>query len=187
MDRKEIRIAGFGGQGIVLSGSIVGKAASIYDKGFASLTQSYGPESRGGSCRAEVVVSDVPIDYPYVVSPQVQIILSQEAYAEYGRNASPDTLVIIDSDLVTIEPSQNPRPLSIPASRMAQDLGRVVVANIIMLGFLAAISDIVSYEALKDSILDSIPAGTESFNMKAFELGYNYGIEHGGKFLHQSI
>lgn len=179
MDRKEIRIAGFGGQGIVLSGSILGKAASIYDKGFASLTQSYGPESRGGSCRAEVVISDVPIDYPYVVSPQVQIILSQEAYAEYGRNAPLGTLVIVDSDLVNIDPSQNPKPLSVPASRMAQDLGRVVVANIVMLGFLAAISDVVSYEALKDSVLNSIPAGTESFNMKAFELGYNYGIEHG--------
>jgi len=181
MGRKEIRIAGFGGQGIVLSGSIVGKAASIYDKGFATLTQSYGPESRGGSCRAEVIISDIPVDYPYVVSPQVQIILSQEAYTEYGQNAPPGTLVIVDSDLVTIDPSQNPKPLSIPASRMAQDLGRVVVANIIMLGSLAAISDIVSYEALKNSILDSIPPGTESFNVKAFELGYDYGVEHGSK------
>ena len=181
MGRKEIRIAGFGGQGIVLSGSIVGKAASIYDKGFATLTQSYGPESRGGSCRAEVIISDIPVDYPYVVSPQVQIILSQEAYTEYGQNAPPGTLVIVDSDLVTIDPSQNPKPLSIPASRMAQDLGRVVVANIIMLGSLAAISDIVPYEALKNSILDSIPPGTESFNVKAFELGYDYGVEHGSK------
>ena len=181
MSRKEIRIAGFGGQGIVLSGSIVGKAASIYEKGFATLTQSYGPESRGGSCRAELIISDVPVDYPYVVSPQVQIILSQEAYTEYGQDAPPGTLVIVDSDLVKIDPSQNPKPLSIPASRMAQDLGRAVVANIIMLGFLAAISDIVSYEALKNSILDSIPQGTESFNMKAFELGYDYGVEHGSK------
>ena len=181
MGRKEIRIAGFGGQGIVLSGSILGKAASIYDKKFAALTQSYGPESRGGSCRAEVVINDVPIDYPYIVSAQVQIILSQEAYTEYGKTAPPDTLVIVDSDLVNIDPSQNLKPLSIPASRMAQDLGRVVVANIIMLGFLAAISDIVSYEALKNSILDSIPQGTESFNMKAFQLGYDCGVEHGGK------
>jgi len=181
MSRKEIRIAGFGGQGIVLSGSIVGKAASIYDKGFATLTQSYGPESRGGSCRAEVIVSDVPIGYPYVESPQVQIILSQEAYAEYGRNVPPETLVIVDSDLVHIDPSQNPKPLSIPASRMAQEMGRVVVANIIMLGFLATISDMVSYEALKKAIVDSIPAGTESFNMKAFELGYNYDVERGKK------
>ena len=181
MDRKEIRIAGFGGQGIVLSGSIVGKAASIYDKRFASLTQSYGPESRGGSCRAEVVIDDVPIEYPYVVNPQAQIILSQEAYNEYGQNAAPDTLVIIDSDLVKVDPDQNPKPLHIPASRMAQELGRAVVANIIVLGFLAAISNIVSHEALKDSILDSIPRGTEDFNMKAFELGYNYGVEHGSK------
>jgi len=181
MGRKEIRIAGFGGQGIVLSGTIVGKAASIYDKGFASLTQSYGPESRGGSCRAEVIISDTPTDYPYVVSPQVQIILSQEAYTAYGQNAAPGTLVIVDSDLVNVDSSQEPKPLSIPASRMAQELGRVVVANIIMLGFLAATSGIVSYEALRKSVLDSIPRGTESFNMKAFELGYNHGVEHGSK------
>ncbi len=181
MSRKEIRIAGFGGQGIVLSGHIVGKAAAIYDKGFATLTQSYGPESRGGSCRAEVIVSEVSVDYPYVVNPQVQIILSQEAYTEYGQNAPPGTLVIVDSDLVNIEPSKNPKPLSIPASRMARDLGRAVVANIIVLGFLAAVSDIASYEALKNSILDSIPKGTESFNMKAFELGYDYGVKHGNK------
>jgi len=181
MARKEIRIAGFGGQGVVLSGSIVGKAASIYDKGFASLTQSYGPESRGGSCRAEIIISDVPIDYPYVVNPQVQILLSQEAYTEYGQNAPPDTLVIIDSGLVTIDLSQNSKPLSIPATRMAQELGRAVVANIITLGFLAATSDIASCESLKKSILDSVPQGTESFNMKAFELGYDYGVEHGSK------
>jgi len=182
MGRKEIRIAGFGGQGVVLSGLIVGKAASIFSKGFAALTQSYGPESRGGSCRAEVVISDAPIDYPYVVSPQVQIILSQEAYAKYGQNSPPGTLVIVDSDLVKIDPTHNPQPLSIPASHMArEEIGRPVVANIIMLGFLTAASDIVSAEALKSSILNSIPAGTESVNMKAFELGYNYGIEHGGK------
>ena len=181
MGRKEIRIAGFGGQGIVLLGNIVGKAASIYDKGFAVLTQSYGPESRGGSCRAEIVISDAPIDYPYLVSPQVQIILSQEAYAEYGQNAPPGMLVIVDSSLVNIALSRNPKPLSIPASRMAQDMGHAVVANIIMLGFLVATSDVVPCEALRKSILYSTPAGTESFNIKAFELGYNYGIEHGRK------
>ena len=179
MDRKEIRIAGFGGQGVVLSGNILGKAASIYSEGFAALTQSYGPESRGGSCRAEVVLSDTPIDYPYVVSPQVQIILSQEAYSGYGRNPPPGTLVIVDYDLVTIDPAQQPPPLTIPASRMArEEIGRAVVANIIMLGFLAAVSDIVSAEALKNAVLNSIPAGTEEVNTRAFELGYNYGIEH---------
>jgi Pyruvate:ferredoxin oxidoreductase and related 2-oxoacid:ferredoxin oxidoreductases, gamma subunit len=89
------------------------------------------------------------------------------------------TLIIVDSDLVHLDSSQNPKPLSIPANRMARELGHAVVANIIMLGFLAAKSDIVSYKALKESVLDSIPAGTENFNTKAFELGYNYGVEHG--------
>jgi 2-oxoglutarate ferredoxin oxidoreductase subunit gamma len=177
MYRKEIRIAGFGGQGVVLAGSIIGKAAAIHDNGFATLTQSYGPESRGGSCKAEVVISDTPVEYPYVVSPQVQVILSQEAYVEYGRKAQSDIMMIIDSDLITMDPSLNSRALSIPASRMAQEMGRPVVANIIMLGFLAATSNIVSSEALRKAVLDSIPPGTESFNMKAFELGYNYGIE----------
>ncbi|MFC1916522.1 2-oxoacid:acceptor oxidoreductase family protein [Chloroflexota bacterium] len=182
MSRKEIRVAGFGGQGVVMLGNIVGKAASIFEKGNAALTQSYGPESRGGSCVAEVVISDEPIDYPYVTSPKVQIILSQEAYTKYGQNPPPGTLVIVDSDLVKVAPNQKPQPLSIPVSRIArEELGRPVVANIIMLGFLAATSDMVSSEALKNSVLDSIPAGTESINTRAFELGYNYGIEHSRK------
>ncbi len=182
MLRKEIRIAGFGGQGIVLSGSIVGKAAAIYDKnlGYATFTQSYGPESRGGSCRAEVIVSDEPVDYPYLRDPQVQVILSQAAYNEFGKNAAPGTLLIIDSDLVQPEQGMKHEPLSIPASRLARELGRPVVANIIMLGFLAAKSDLVTAQSLKDSILNSIPAGTENLNMKAFELGYNYGSEKTG-------
>ena len=181
INRRELRIAGFGGQGVVLSGSIVGKAASIYDKGFATLTQSYGPEARGGSCTAEVVISGEPIDYPYVTSPQVVIILAQEAYANYGRDLPAGTLVIIDPDLVTPDPSQKPAPLSIPATRMAREMGRVVVANIIMLGFLAAVSDLISTEALRNSVQASVPQGTEEFNLKAFDLGYTYGLEHGGR------
>ncbi len=182
MERKEVRISGFGGQGVVLSGNIIGKAASIFTRGFAALTQSYGPESRGGSCTAEVAISNEPVDYPYVRSPQVQILLSQEAYVKYGQNAPPETLVIVDAELVDVDPNQKPPPLSIPASRMAlEEIGRPVVANIITLGFLAAVSDIVSVEALRNAVLDSIPAGTEDINTKAFELGYNYGIEHSGK------
>jgi len=179
MARREIRIAGFGGQGVVLCGAIIGKAASIYDKGFATFTQSYGPEARGGSCTAEVVISREPIDYPYVTSPEVVVILAQEAYSKYGLNAPEGTLVIIDPDLVTPDPSQHPAPLSVPATRTAREMGRVVVANIVMLGFLAAVSDLVSYEALRDSVLASVPEGTGDFNLKAFDLGHSYGLEHG--------
>lgn len=178
---KEIRIAGFGGQGVVLSGLILGQAASIYDNGFSALTQSYGPEARGGSCTAEVVISDEPIGYPYVQSPNILIILSQEAYNKYSQDLPAGALMIIDPDLVKPEPSQNPAPLSIPATRMARDMGRTVVANIIILGFLAAVSDLVSPEALKNSVLASVPKGTEEFNTKAFELGHNYGLEHDRK------
>jgi len=181
MARKEIRIAGFGGQGIVLSGSIIGKGASIYDNGYAAMTQSYGPESRGGSCRTEVVVSDAPIEYPYLVNPNIQIVLSQEAYNEFGKNAPKDSILIVDADLVKVDPAQKTRILSIHADQMAQDLGRPVVANIIMMGFLAASSDIVSAEALKKAVLDSVPPGTEELNKKAFELGYTYGVEQSSK------
>jgi 2-oxoglutarate ferredoxin oxidoreductase subunit gamma len=176
---REIRISGFGGQGVVLSGQIVGQAASIYDDGFSTLTQSYGPEARGGSCTAEVVISDEPIGYPYVQNPNVLIILSQEAYNKYKKGLSPEALMIIDPDMVKSDPSQKPAPLAIPATRMARELGRAVVANIITLGFLAAVSDIVSLEALKNSVLTSVPKGTEEFNTRAFETGYNFGLEYG--------
>jgi len=164
-----------------LSGLILGQAASIYDDGFSALTQSYGPEARGGSCTAEVVISDEPIGYPYVQSPNVLIILSQEAYNKYSQDLPAGALMIIDPDLVKPEPSQNPAPLSIPATRMARDMGRTVVANIIILGFLAAVSDLIPPEALKNSVMASVPKGTEEFNTKAFELGYNYRLEHDRK------
>jgi len=177
-NRFEIRIAGFGGQGVILSGQIVGKAASVYDKGFATMTQSYGPEARGGSCTAEVVISQEPIDYPYVTFPQVIVILAQEAYTKFGRNPPADVLVIIDPDLVNPDPFQNPMPLSVPATRMAQEMGRTVVANIIVLGFLSAVSSLVSVEALRKAVLASVPEGTGEFNLKAFDLGRTYGLEH---------
>jgi 2-oxoglutarate ferredoxin oxidoreductase subunit gamma len=162
--RKEIRISGFGGQGVVLSGEIIGKAASIYDKGFATLTQSYGPEARGGSCTAEVVISDQPVGYPYVANPEVIIILAQEAYHRYASN----------------RPSHKHRLLSIPVTHMAREMGRPVVANIIMLGFLAAVGDVVPREALRESVLSSVPEGTQELNLRAFDAGYAYGTKHDG-------
>ena len=166
---------------MVLSGSIMGKAASIFDEGYATLTQSYGPEARGGSCTAEVVMSYEPVDYPYVTSPQVIIILAQEAYTKYGLNPPAGTLIIIDPDLVAIADNTYPAPLCIPATRMAREMGRVVVANIIVLGFLAAVTDLISADALRKSVEASVPQGTEAFNLQAFDLGYAYGAEHGGR------
>ena len=177
MGRRELRIAGFGGQGVVLAGQIVGQAVAVYDKQFAAFTQNYGPEARGGSCTAEVVAAEDPIGYPYLTKPGVVVILSQDAYNKYGKNLPAETQLIIDPDLVKPDPAQNHACLTVPANRLAREMGRVVVANIILLGFLAAVSDFVSSEALRKSVLASVPKGTGEFNMKAFENGYKYGQE----------
>lgn len=178
MSQTEVRLSGAGGQGIVLAGQILGQAVSLYEKGkFATFTQSYGPEARGGSCSAEIVVSDESVGYPYVISPQVLVVMSQEAYDKYTSNLSPDTLVIIDPDLVKHNASKKVKIFSIQATKLAREMGRVVVANIIMLGFLAAVSGVVSPQALKKSILATVPEGTGEFNIKAFTLGYEYGLK----------
>jgi 2-oxoglutarate ferredoxin oxidoreductase subunit gamma len=178
LGRRELRIAGFGGQGVVLSGQIIGQAVVVYDQKYATFTQNYGPESRGGSCTAEVVTSEEPVGYPYVVAPNIVILLSQDAYNKYGKTIPEDALIIIDPDLVKPSSEDKHPILTIPANQMARDMGRVVVANVILLGFLAAVSDVVSAEALRQSILATVPRGTGEFNLKAFEAGNKYGLEH---------
>jgi 2-oxoglutarate ferredoxin oxidoreductase subunit gamma len=173
-----MRIAGFGGQGVVLAGNIVGQAVAVYDKQFAAFTQNYGPEARGGSCTAEVVAAEEPIGYPYLTQPGVVVILSQDAYTKYGKGLPESTQLIIDPDLVKADPQDTHPYLTVPANKMARDLGRVVVANIVLLGFLAAVNGFVTVEALRKSVLASVPKGTGDFNLKAFELGYQYGLTH---------
>ena len=177
MGRSEIRIAGFGGQGVVLAGNIIGQAVAVYDKKYAAFTQNYGPESRGGSCTAEVVASDEPIGYPYLTHPNLVVILSQDAYYKYGKNLPEDTQLVVDSDLVKTDEQDKHAQLSIQANRLAREMGRVVVANIVLIGFLAAVSDFASVEAVRKSVMSSVPKGTGEFNMKAFDLGYNRGLE----------
>jgi len=177
MSREEIVIGGFGGQGIILAGYIVGQAAAIFDGKNATLTQDYGPEARGGACRAQVVISDSPISYPYTESPSVMVVMSQEAYTKYTLGLRKDTLLLIDEVLVKPKKSTDNRIFSIPATRIAQELGRTAVANIVMLGFLTAVAKITSIDAMKKSVLHSVPKGTEELNTKAFERGYSYGLE----------
>jgi 2-oxoglutarate ferredoxin oxidoreductase subunit gamma len=175
MSRTEVRLTGFGGQGIILSGYIVGKAAAIHDKKQATFTQSYGPESRGGACSAQVIVSDEPISYPHLVDPAILVVMSQEAYNKYAPTLKDGGLLIIDEDLVkTDEQAGNVKMLSVPATRLAEELGRKIVANIVMLGFFTAATDVVSVEAMREAVLSSVPKGTEDLNIKAFSKGYEY-------------
>lgn len=176
MNRTEIRLSGFGGQGIIKMGYIIGEAAAIHDGKNATFTQSYGPESRGGACAAQVVISDEPISYPHVIDPKILVVMSQGAYTKYVPDFRKDGLLIIDEDLVqTDEAADGLRILSIPATRLAEELGRKMVANVVMLGFLAAVTDLVSVEAMKKSVLSAVPKGTEELNVRAFERGYEYG------------
>ncbi|MFH1486182.1 MAG: 2-oxoacid:acceptor oxidoreductase family protein [Chloroflexota bacterium] len=176
MSRQEVVLGGFGGQGIILAGYVLGKASAIFDKRNATFTQDYGPESRGGACRAQVVISDGPISYPYVEKPSVLVVMSQEAYTRYAQGVNKDVLLLIDEDLVKPKRAKNSRRFGIPATRIAQEVGRTAVANVVMLGFFTAIAKLVSVEAMKKSVLDSVPKGTEELNMKAFERGYAYGL-----------
>ena len=182
MNRLEIRLSGFGGQGIIRSGEIVGRAAALYDGRHATFTQSYGPESRGGACAAQVIIADDPVElsYPHLVDPSILIIMSQGAYNKYVPGFRQDGLLIVDEDLVELdEAAESLRVIGIPATHMAEDLGRRIVANVVMLGFLAVIADVVSPEAMRKAVLDSVPKGTEELNSRAFEAGAKYGREWG--------
>lgn len=139
------------------------------------MVQSYGPESRGGACKAEVVISDEQIDYPRASDPEVMVIMAQEAYLTYAAKRSPHCLLIIDEDLV--EPSEERegmKLLKVAATRLAEQLGRKIIANIVMLGFLTGVTGIVSPETMREAIRTSVPRGTEELNLKAFETGYEY-------------
>ncbi|MCP4537195.1 MAG: pyruvate ferredoxin oxidoreductase [Chloroflexi bacterium] len=178
MNRLEIRLSGFGGQGIIRSGEIIGKAAVLYDGRFATFTQSYGPESRGGACAAQVAIADDPVElsYPHVVDPSVLIVMSQGGYNKYAADFRRDGLLIIDEDLVELDEAvEGMEMLKIPATRLAEEIGRRIVANVVMLGFVSAVTDIASPEAVKKAVLDSVPKGTEELNTRAFDTGFEYG------------
>jgi 2-oxoglutarate ferredoxin oxidoreductase subunit gamma len=176
-DKHEIRLCGFGGQGIILAGYIIGQAATVHEGINAVLTQDYGPEARGGACRADVIISDELVHYPYVEHPSVLVAMSQAGYDKYHGGIDQDTLVIVDEDLVTPDKTVGGRLLTVPAWRMAEELGRVAVANVVMLGFFAGATGLVSADAMKKSILASVPRGTEELNTNAFERGLAYAQE----------
>lgn len=174
--RTEVRFAGFGGQGIIRSGLILSMAACIYSDKNAVQTQSYGPESRGGSCKSEVVIADEEIDFPKVDDPDIIMIMSQEAYHKYVNTAKKDATVLVDPDMVTERSDPSDLKIyDIPAAKLAGEIGKAIVANVVMLGALTAITNIVTSEAMKKAVLRNVPKGTEKLNLSAFEKGYDYG------------
>lgn len=174
--RHEIRFSGFGGQGIILAAVILGRAAVMYDDKYAVQTQVYGPEARGGASMSAVIIDDEPVLFPKVGTPDIYVIMSQEGFEKYGITASGEAQMLVDSTLVHSRPSC--RYIEIPATREAREsLGRDIVANIIMLGALVASTGIVSRTAIEKAILDSVPKGTESLNVKAMTRGFELAEE----------
>jgi 2-oxoglutarate ferredoxin oxidoreductase subunit gamma len=180
MQLTEIRIAGFGGQGVILSAVVLGKAASIFQGAFATMTQNFGPEARGGACSAQLVLSDSPILYPYVTQPDILVVTSQEAYARFAPELKDGGILIVEEDLVRVDPSvsgnKEIQVYSIPATRIAEVLGKRMVQNSVMVGFFAAVTHLLDAEAVGKAVADSVPESFRELNLKAFEKGLEYGI-----------
>ena len=150
---SKIRIAGSGGQGILMAGVILGKAASVYDGKWATQTQSYGPEARGGASKTDVIISSAEINYPFITGCDVLVCLSQLAYTKYGKDLAESGMRIIDPDMVV---EHNGDGIPIPASSAAEALGSPLVANMVMLGALAELYGPVSVEALEQAIESTV-------------------------------
>lgn len=174
--KKEVRICGFGGQGVVLAGHALGKAAAAFDNLVAIQTQSYGPEARGGAARSEVVISDKSIGYPRIVQADILVAMSLEAFQKFKDDVREDGVVIYDPDLV-VDAEVDRKSYKVPASQIAQDMGNKIIANIVMLGALTTITNVVSKEAMVSSVLESVPARFKDLNRSALEKGFQVGEE----------
>ena len=172
--KKEIRICGFGGQGVILAGFIIGKAACVFSDYNAVQSQSYGPEARGGAARSEVIVSDEKIGYPRPTGVDLFVAMAQEAFDTYRKDIRDDTVVIIEPDLVP-KHDIGRRVYKIRAQNIAEELGNRIVTNIAMVGAITGIYDLLSADAVKKAVIDSVPKRFTELNVKAFERGLEAG------------
>jgi 2-oxoglutarate ferredoxin oxidoreductase subunit gamma len=177
MSRREIRITGYGGQGVIMTGFIFGKAAAIYDDKHSTMTQSFGPEARGSACASALIVDDEFVAYPYLRATDVLIALSREGYEKYAGELIEGGTLIYDEDLV--EPkdkdlAKGVKKYAVPAIRIAEDLGKRIVQNIVVVGFATAATGVVNKEAAKKAVESSVPPATIELNLQAFEKGYEY-------------
>ena len=183
----EIRISGFGGQGVILSAIVIGKAGCIFtESGYSTMTQAFGPEARGGACSAQVILSNQPILYPYVTRPDILVTMSQEAYALFAPQLKEDGILIIEQELVRIDKlPAGVRVYSLPATRLAEELGKKMVMNIVMVGFFAAVTNVLEPEAVRQAVADSVPEAFRELNLRAFDKGFEYGTNHLSADIHE--
>jgi 2-oxoglutarate ferredoxin oxidoreductase subunit gamma len=172
MSRTEILVGGVGGQGVVLSGILLGTAATLFEGKKAVQTQSYSSELRGGSTMTEVILSEEPVTDPQVRRPDILIALAEDALSKYVNRIKPKGLLVIDSDLVKGAKPGDYDILAIPATSIAdKEMGNIVVANLIILGALLKKAGLLSVEAMEKAIEVSVPKKAIALNLNAFRRG----------------
>jgi 2-oxoglutarate ferredoxin oxidoreductase subunit gamma len=179
LERTEVQLGGFGGQGIISAGRIIGLAAAIYDGLEACFTQSYGPEARGGAAGSQVILASAPIHHPHLIRPSSMIILSQGAYTKYADMLAPGGVLVIDDGLVAL-PTDHRTDIAtygIPATQIAEQAGNNRAANTVILGCWAALTGIVSREAMRQAVAESVPSKAVDLNLEVFDIGYEQGLE----------
>jgi len=169
-DRYEIRFSGSGGQGIIMAAIVLAEAAGVYDKKYVCQTQSYGPEARGGTSKAEVVISSKAIDYPKAIKPDLLLAMNQASTDAYFWDLKPDGLLVVDATLVKQIPTS--RVVAIPFTQIARKkFGKDLVANIVALGSIGHLCQLVSLKTLEAALMKRVPKGTEEINLKALRAG----------------
>jgi len=181
MSRTEIRITGFGGQGVVLSGHIIGHAYAISAGHHATMLQSFGPEARGSACSCTLALSEDEVLYPYIGRPDIFIVMSAEGYSKFRDELKDDGILVYEKDLVHAEPKKGQPSYCISSTRIAETLGRRIIQNIVMLGFFGAVTKLVTREELREAVAASVPSGTEELNLQAFDAGWDYYEKEYGK------
>jgi 2-oxoglutarate ferredoxin oxidoreductase subunit gamma len=168
--RINVRFSGAGGQGVILSSVLLAKAYGLGENYNISQSQSYGPEARGGACKSEVVISNDDIDYMKVDDADVFIAFNQAGYDKYKDMVSKDAMVLINSTLVDTEEEDVYR---IPATEIAEEMGKPFVVNMVMLGALTKLMPKLHYPTVKEEIMDNFAASIAGFNLDAYDKGYD--------------
>ena len=178
MSKMELRLAGSGGQGVILATVILEEAAVLAGKHTAQ-SQAYGPEARGGSCKAEVLISDAPIGFTKVQQPTFLMVLTQKALEEYGHDLPENCTVLVDESLQIPKEQNLPHLTRLPILRTAQEkVGKLMTANIVAVGAINALLGLVSPDKLREAVMLHVPKGTEALNERALEAGLSLGSAH---------
>jgi len=175
---SQIRFGGVGGQGIVLAGRLLGKAAALFDGKEAVCTQTYGPEARGGASRADVIIADSPVDYPFVTNADVLAVLFQEAYTRFRSRLKPGGTLIVDTGLVQLS-ADDKNACGLPATKIAEELGSRLAANVVILGYLVGKTGVVSRESAEEAIRTTVKKQIVDLDLRAFDAGMSLAQSNG--------